>query len=140
MESDLLIRDCHIILGKAYIGKRQTLTSVKSVKIITAEGSCDLSRTIRAEVKEDHAVICGYLADRLTIFCDHGRDHKLIRLAIIIGCLHSADSIACCIALAKSKCTVGLFHTIPTIVTIHGIITTGKTGDLTDTDLCHLLF
>src|SRR5699024_961096 len=81
VESYLCIRNCRIILCKAYIGKVQSLLSLKSCKIICAESSGDLSCSVRTEVKEDNGIFILDPSHWLSVFYDHGRNNKFICLS-----------------------------------------------------------
>ena len=92
LESDDFVRDRLIVILEAYIcqWKLSTLT-LKSCKLICTERSCDLTRTVRTEVKEDHGIICLYRCNRLSICLNYGWKNKLICLIICIricNCLY----------------------------------------------------
>ena len=140
LESDNLIRDRLVVILEAYICQRKlSAFPLKSCKLICTERSCDLTCTVRTEVKEDNGIICLYRCNRLSICFDDGWKNKLICFIICIricNCLHRIYSLY---ALTIYHSCISFLYTIPVVITIHCIVTAGDTCDLTDSDLLHLV-
>ena len=140
LESYLFVCDRCVIICKADISNIFSCSSVKSVKIVCAEYSCHLTCTVRAEVKEDH---CVFIFDRSYWFSILGNccwDKKFICNIFCIRSIHCCYSTFCCLAFSLCKNVVCFLYTIPSVITIHCIITSGDRCDLSNTDLCHLSF
>ena len=92
-ESDMLVRDCDIIVGEAGVVNLLARSSVKLIEIIHAEASGQLSCTIRTEIEEDDRIAILDRGNRLAILHHNRRDDELIGHSICIGilhCLHAA--------------------------------------------------
>ena len=140
LESDDLVRDRLIVILEAYICQWQLSTlTLKSCKLICTECSCDLTRTVWTEVKEDNRIVCLYSCNRLSICLDNSRKNKLICLIICIRICNCLYWICSLYALAIYHSCISFLYTIPVVITIHCIVTTGNTCDLTDSDLLHLV-
>ena len=140
LESNFLVRDRHIILGKADIFHILSRASVKSVKFIGTEGSCDLTCAIRAEVEEDHGIFVLDRRYRLAVLGNRGRYEELIRHILCVGSFHCSNSALCGLSLALGQHIICLLHTIPAVITVHRIIASGNRSNLTDAQFCHLCF
>ena len=139
VEGHFCIWDSRIIFCKAYIGKIQSLFSLKSVKLVSTESSGDLSCSVRAEVKEDHGIFILDGSHRLSVFYDHSRNYKLICLSFFIRRLYSAYRALCLNAFALCKSFVCQFHTVPAVISVHGIVTSHYGSHLSYADLFHLI-
>ena len=127
-----------IIFSKAYKGGLDPLASVKTFKLLITEGSGNLSGTVRAEVKEDDGIIVLYLCHRNAVLFYHRRKHELIRGILIVGSLDPCRTARCPLAFAEYQRPVGLFHAVPAIVTVHGIVASHNGRHLSHADLLHL--
>ena len=87
----LIFNRC-IILSKAYEGCLNSLSSVKSVKAVITECSCQLSCSVRTEIEEHYRIILFYCSFSSTVFCYNKWYNKLIRYIFII---RSLDSCCC---------------------------------------------
>ena len=87
-----LVRDCLIILCKAYISRLDPFSSVKSVKFIRTECSGDLSCTVRAEIEEDHRISVFYSCYRCTVFCYYKWYYEFVSYFFVV---RSLDSFCC---------------------------------------------
>ena len=124
LESDNLVRDCLIVILEAYIGCLNEW-ALKSCKLVIAECTSDLTCTIRTEVKEDNRIILFYNGNRLAVFHNNSRKNKLIRYILCIRISHSLYSILCKHALSLGQGIIRLLYTIPVVITIHCIVTSG---------------
>ena len=115
----LLILDRHIILCKAYKCCLDSLSSVKSFKVIITECSCDLSCTVWAEVEEDHRISIFYSCHRCTVFYDHHWFYELICLICIVRSLNPCCRRFCLYAFSFYQCIVSSLHTIPAVISVH---------------------
>ena len=134
------IWNCLIILCKTYISSLDTFSSVKSVKIIRTECSGDFSCSIRAEIKEDHRISVFYSCNRCTVFCHYKWYYEFVSYFFVVRSLDSFCCWCCCVTFAACKCCVCFFYTVPTVVTVHCIVTSGNTCNFTYTDFFHLCF
>ena len=134
------VLDGIIILCEAYECSIQSLCSLKALKIVITESSCDLSCTVRTEVEEYNGILIGNSCNRFAILLDNSRKHKFICLVIIIGSLNCCCSICSLYAFALCKSFICKLNTIPAVITIHCIITSGDHTDLTNADLFHFSF
>ena len=135
-----LILDGIIILCEAYECGIQSLCSLKALKIVITESSCDLSCTVRTEVEEYNGILIRNSCNRFAVLLDNSRKHKFICLVIIIGSLNCCCSICSLYAFALCKSFICKLNTIPAVITIHCIITSGDHTDLTNADLFHFSF
>ena len=106
--------------------------------------TCDFTRAIGAEVKEDHTVVRHDAGVRI-MGADSGHDKFIcdvfaLRVDFLIGCADGCNRIFRLVALAVYHGGVGLFHTLPTIVAIHCVVTAHHGGDFTHTDFFELPF
>ena len=134
------IFNCHIVLCKAYECCLNSLASVKAFKFIIAKCSCNFSRTVWTEIKEDDGIIFFDCCKRSSIFFNNCWQNKLICCIFIIRCLDSGWSACCLFAFSVCNCTVCLFYTIPAIITIHRIIPSHNRRYFTNTYFFHLSF
>ena len=120
-----LVRDCCIVIGEANVCYVWSCVSaIKSSKLVVAEYVCHLSCTVWAEVEEDYGILILNLAYCLAVLCYYCRYNELVCNTLIVGCLNCACAALCLLALAETKCTVSLLDTIPTVISIHCVITT----------------
>src|SRR5699024_2449276 len=75
---DLLVGDRHIILGKAYIGCFDPLSSFESGKIIITKSTGNFSCPVRTEIKENDRVLISDHSRRMSILFYNCRKYKLI--------------------------------------------------------------
>ena len=105
-ECHKFIRDRRIIIGKAYKGCLNSCTSVKSLEIIIAEASGDLSCTVRTEVEENNRVFIFDGCNRSTVFHNYGWFYELICLILVIGLLNCFRSTYSGLSLAFCQCII----------------------------------
>ena len=140
MECNQLILNSFIIICEAYIGQIQFLSSLKSLEFIITECSGDLTGTVRTEVKEYYRILVLNSCNWFAVFLNDCRKNKFICLVIIIrsldccSCICALDSLTCC------QCFVCQFYTIPAVISVHCIITSGNNTNLTNTNFFHLGF
>ena len=121
---DQLVRDRLIIVLKAdkcCLNER----TVKSGKLVITECTCHFTGTVRTEVKEDHGIILFYNRDRFSILCNYGRKYELVCYILCIRIFHCLYGIFCLNALPLCQGIIGFLYTIPVIITIHCIVTSG---------------
>ena len=136
----LLILDRHIILCKAYKCCLDSLSSVKSFKVIITECSCDFSCTVWAEVEEDHRISIFYSCHRCTVFYDYHWFYELICLICIVRSLDPCCRRFCLYAFSFYQCIVSSLHTIPAVISVHCIVTSADRCHFSDADLFHFCF
>ena len=127
---DLLFYECYqfvsdsfIVIGEAYKSYIQFFLTCETFKIIIAECSCDLTGTVRTEVEEYNGIFILHGCNRFTLFFDNGRQNELICLFCIVGSLYSFCSICSFYAFTLCHCFECQFYTIPTVISIHCIVT-----------------
>ena len=114
-------------------------TSVKSSKIIITETSGNFSCSVRSEVKADNWIAIFDSCKWLAIFLNNCRNNELISLS---GCIWIAYCTSCTssfITNALCKCLVCCFNSVPSVISVHRIITTHDWGNLTYADFVHLV-
>ena len=135
-----LVWNCLIIIFETYIGQRNKRT-FKSGKCIVTECSGDLTGTIRTEVEENNGIIFFYNRNRFASFIrDNRRKYKLICHTVCIRSFHCFHCIRCLYTGSGYQGIICLLDTIPVIITIHCIITTGNGCNLTYTNFLHFCF
>ena len=139
-ESNLFIWNRYIVFTKAYIRNVFSRSSVKTGKFICTESSCDLSCTVRTEIKENNTVLILNRCNRCAVLTDHRRQNKFVCLFCCIRCSDCLDRAVCTNAFAKRKGFISSFHSIPAVVSVHDIITAANRCDFSDADFLHLLF
>ena len=137
---NLFVFDCNIILCKANKCCLYSFSSFESCKFIIAKSSCNLSCSVRTEVKEDNRIIFFDCCKWCTIFYNDCWKYKFICHFIVIRCLNSCCSRLSCLAFSFNDCIVSFFHTIPTIITIHCVITSRYACNCSNTKFFHLSF
>ena len=142
---DLLLLKCHqlicdglVIVCKANINQIQFFLSCKAVKLIVTECMSNLSCTIRAEVKEHNRVAIFDGSSGSTVFGYNERNYKFICLSIIIRRLNTGCSALSCLTFTLCKCSVSQLYAIPSLITIHCIVTSHNGSYLSNADLTHL--
>ena len=130
------IRHCCIILCHAdELYREVAVLSLKSAEIRVNKAAGQLSCTVRTEVEEYDAVV--FLNGAVLI--QNSRQHEFVCYVVCIAVLDCLYRISVCLyALAQNDCIVCLFYTIPCVVTIHCIVTSGNGCNLAYTDLVQL--
>ena len=134
-------RHLRIILGHAHkIGVQGATLAVKAGECRIHKGAGNLPGTVRPEVKEDHALAAVHTA----FVANNGGQHKLIGqvLSVLVHRLirrtHGRHRVRSLHALAVHHSGIGFLHTVPNIITVHGVETTHHRGDLTNAQFVHL--
>ena len=112
-----------------------TVFTLKSAELWVNKASCDLSCTVRTEIKEYHTVTFR----NCTACINYCRQHKFICNTVCIGifnCLYRTISVY---AFSINHCSISLFYSIPSIISIHCIVTSGYSSDFAHADLFHLI-
>ena len=138
VESYDLVRNRLIVIGKAYISQIQSLFSFKSFESIVTECSCDFTGTVRTEVKEYDRVFILNGCYRFAVFFNNSRKYKFVCLVIIIRCLNSLSCISTFYADTFCQSIICQLYTIPAVISVHCIVTTGNNTDLAHSDFFHL--
>ena len=139
VECHFFIRDCYIIFCKTDIGYFLAFASVKTIKFICAKSSCDLTSAVRSEVEEDNGITVIDCSRWLAISHNDSRYNKFIVNFLLIGCLNRIIWAFCLYAFTKSDGTISFFYTVPSVVTVHGIVTAHNRSNLSNTQFLHLL-
>ena len=140
VERNLFVLNCFIIICKADISKIQFLSSFETFEFIITECSCDLTCTVWTEVKEYYRIFVLDLCNRLSVFLNNCRKDEFICLIIIIGILNCCCSVCTFDTFTFCQGFVCKFYTIPAIISVHCIVTSGNNTDLSNTDFFHLGF
>ena len=121
------------------IEREKPVLAREAVEIVEHERARDFARAVRAEVEEDHAVVCRNLANGFAVFHYDGRQHELVRFALVVAILHGFLAVLRRFAFAIDQRGIGLFHALKAVVAIHRVVTPHNGCDLADTDLLQLL-
>ena len=140
VERNLFVLNCFIIICKADISKIQFLSSFEAFEFIITECSCDLTCTVWTEVKEYYRIFVLDLCNRLSVFLNNCRKDEFICLIIIIGSLNCCCCVCTFDTFTFCQSFVCKFYTIPAIISVHCIVTSGNNTDLSNTDFFHLGF
>ena len=135
-----LIGDGLIVIRKADVDQLQSLIPVKACERIVTERAGDLSGPVRAEVEKDHRILILDQAHRPAVFSDHRGNHELVGLSFIIGCLYSRSGAGVLLPFSPCKGPVSQLHTVPAVITVHGVIAAHDRGHLADTQFLHFSF
>ena len=135
---NLLICNRNIIFCKTYKCSLNSFSTFKPSKFIVTECSRNLSCTVRTEVKEDDRIIVLNGCCRSSVLLYNRRQYEFIRCIFIIRCLDSFRSAYRFFSFTVYQCTISLFNTISTIITIHCIVTPHDRCHFADTNLIHL--
>ena len=140
MEGNQFVLDCLIIVCKTYICEVKFLCSLEAFELVIAECSGDLTCTVRTEVEEYNGIFVLNGCNRFAVFFDYGREYEFICLVSIVGSLNCCCSVCAFDAFAFCQCFVCKLYTIPAVISVHCIVTSGNNTDLTNTDFLHLCF
>ena len=101
------------------IGKgKVALLSLEALELGVNESSGYLTCSVGAEVEEYNAVVFLYHA----VLVDNGGEHELIGNAVCVGVLYSLNRVGLLNALAHNKSIVCLFNSVPSVITVHSVI------------------
>ena len=137
-ERHLFVLNGHVILCKAYITSLDSLPPVKSGKPIVTERPCNLPCTVWTEIKEDNGIIVLNCGHRRAVLHNDRREYELIRGILVVGSLNSLWSAYRRLAFPEYHSPVCLFHTVPTVITVHGIVTSHDGRNFAHANLVHL--
>src|SRR5699024_6510591 len=107
------------------------VAALEAVESIVHEDAGHLTGTVGAEVHEDDGVA---LLDAAALAGDAG-NHELVGDVVLVAVLDGFLGAGGVVTLAVDKGSVGLFLTIPVLVTVHGVVTAGDGSDLADAQL-----
>ena len=139
-KSNQLVADGLIIVGKAHKGGFHTPASLKTGKLLVTECTGHLPCPIRAEIIEDNRISVLNRCHWSSVLRNHGRRHKLICLSLIVGFLNCSGCTGTSVSFPLCHSIVSRLHTIPVLVTIHGIITSRYHRHFSHSKLCHFSF
>ena len=139
VECYFFIRNRLIVLCEAYISQIQSLFSCESVKLICTECTGDLSCTVRTEIEEDYRIFVFDCCNRCSAFLNNSRNYELIVLSVVVRILYCTDAACCFCTFAFYHSIVSQLYTIPAVVTIHCIVTSHNSCNLSDADLFHFI-
>ena len=103
--------------------------------ILLCEHNSKLLCTVVAVVEEDDSITLAYAAVEV---CIHDRLDELVSHALFIRLLDSSNHISRFLALTVNDKVVSNLYTLPTLVTVHSIITANDCSQL-ETICCKLL-
>ena len=138
VECNQLISNGVIVICEAYICEVKAFLSCETCKFVIAECSCDLTCTVRTEVEKYNRIFIRNNGNWFAIFLNDCWKNEFVCLAVVIGCLYSLSCVGSLNTLALGKCVVSKLNTIPAVVTVHCVITSGNNTNLTYAKLIHL--
>src|SRR5699024_5166578 len=138
-ESNQFARNSFIVICEAYKSQLQFLLSLEALELRITERAGQLPCTVRAEVEEDYGILILNGCNRMSIFFHNGRNYKLIGLSFVVGSLYCLSGIRSLYAFSFGQSFVCQLYTIPAVVTVHRIITSGYNADLSNAQLIHFL-
>ena len=99
-----------------------------------------LASPVVAEVEEYNRIAFIDGAFRLSVLVHyHDRLYELIGHVVVVRCLYAFGSRAECLSLAGCQQVVGEFYAVPSLVPVHGIITSAYRSDFPGRP-AHLVF
>ena len=125
-EGNLYVWHGSIVLGHADIAQREEVTG-KAGKIRVNQSAGDLSCTVRTEVIEDNRVVCRNSA--FLWIADNAWNNKFIGDIVCIGISHCLYSIFADNTFTANQNVVCFFHTFPTVVAVHCVVTSHYRSD-----------
>ena len=140
VECNFFVPDCFIIICKAYISEVQFLCTCKSLEFIITECSGDLSCPVRTEVEEYNRIFILNSCNWFTVFFDNSRKYKFVCLVVIVRSLYCCNRICSLNAFSFCKSLICELYTIPAVISVHCIITSGDHTNFANTDLVHLVY
>ena len=140
LKGNQLVLDGLIIIRKAYIHQVQPFRPWEAVKAVVAECTGNLPCTVRTEVVENHGILILDGGRRLAVLHHHKGDDELICLAAVIRSLDACSSAFSLISFALCQSVVSQLHAVPSLITVHGIVTSHDRRYLAYADLLHLCF
>ncbi len=136
LERDFDVGHRRVILRHADVVKREeAVPSLEALEVGVDKGSGDLTRSVGTEVVENHAVV---RLDSLAAL-DYAGNDELVGNAVGIGILDCADGALRFDALAVYHCRICLFHALPAVISVHGVVSAHDGGDFAETDFIQLL-
>ena len=140
LECNFFVWNGCVIFCEADISNILSCASLETIKLIHTECSCELTCTIRTEIKENNCVLIFDRSTRFPILCDGCWNEELICHIFCIRCFHSCYCALSSFSLASGQHFVCFLHTIPSVITIHCVVTSGNRCDLANTNFFHLSF
>ena len=125
---------CIILCHANEMQWEEALLPCKALEFWVNKTSGDLSCTVRTEVEENHAVLFFDQA----ILIQNGRQHKFVGYFLCIGIFDCLNRFGSGFTLAINHSSICLFDTIPSVITIHCIVTAGNGCNLTNANFLHL--
>ena len=122
VEQDVQPLELGIVRGHRAVIERHRVHSLLR-HILLRQGDGQLLGPVITVVEEDHHVIRTDHADRIAVLVDpHDRLHELVGYPLVVGFLHGQHHIGRVLALTLDQQVVGLLHTLPTFVAVHGVV------------------
>ncbi len=122
-----------LVLSHGNKGELQSL-ALKTAKLNISKCMSQLTGAVRTEVEEYNTI--SILHSLVVTY--NSRNYELISYLICIRCLNACHCIISSHALAQRNGLISLLYTIPAVVAVHCIITTGQGSNLTTTDFSNL--
>ena len=139
LKCNLLIRNSFIIFGKAHKFRLDSFCSFKSVKFICTECSCNFSCPVRTEIEENYGIAIFNCSCFFSGFCNDNRLYKFIRNICCIGSFHCLHRTLCGFSFSFCHGKISLFHSVPSVISVHGIITSTDGSYLSNAKFFHLV-
>ena len=98
--------------------------------ILLSQNDCQFFRTVVTVVEEDNHVALFDSSHRLAVFYVYDRFDEFVRYTFCIRFFHRNNHIFGRFACTVHDQVVGFFHTFPTFVTVHSIVTSDDRRDL----------
>jgi hypothetical protein len=104
----------------------------KAVEVGVDEGAGDFTRAVGTEVHEDQRVAVFHRGIGLAGGADNGRFHEFVVFVTGVGGLQTCDGgIGLEFAFGQGQQIISLFHAIPAVVAVHGVIAADERRDAT---------
>ena len=135
--SDQDVRHLGVVLRHADVAEiLRPLRSFKAVEVVVDEGPCDLPCSVGTEVEHDHRVMVSYDA----LFSEGYRNEELVVGVSFVGSIDGSVRAFCGRAVSYGHGVISLLHALPSLVSVHRVVSSGYNADLSETDLFHVLF
>ena len=125
-----------VVLGHAHIGQgEEAFLPLKALESRIHKGAGDFPGPVRTEVEEYHRIPGADLSAAGT----HGRHHEFVGNLLGVAVGHRLHRALCLDALAVNHGGIGLFHTVPAVVAVHGVVAAHYRSDFAHADFLQLI-
>ena len=104
--------------------------ALETAEVGLHEGAGQLAGPVGAEIHEQYAVVVPHQGWGLALCMDNRGQHEFVVLAALVGLLQAGNrGSRPVLGLALGQHAVGLFHPLPVIVPVHGIVAPADAGN-----------